>query len=111
MGKLTKEDIILLFLEDPEKLTTELWNKNVPKSDEIRTLICELGDSWCVYWYALQIDKKPTDETRTAACKNPGCAYGYAHNVDRKPTDETRTAVCKDFRYEFWDRSWENSLK
>ena len=111
MGKLTKEDIILLFLEDPEKLTTELWNKNVPKSDEIRTLICELGDSWCVYWYALQIDKKPTDETRTASCRGSDGAYCYAKNVDKKPTNETREATYKDSDYKERYIKWENSLK
>ena len=102
MGKLTKEDIILLFLEDPEKLTTELWDKNVPKSDEIRTLICELGNARCAYWYAELIDKKPTDETRTVACKDSKYAYWYAHSVDKKPTDETRTAACKKSGSAYW---------
>jgi len=81
---LTKEDIILLFLEDPEKLTTELWNKNVPKSDEIRTLICELGNPECVYCYAEYIDKKPTDETRTATCKDPWYASCYKEFLKNK---------------------------
>ena len=85
MGKLTKEDIILLFLEGPDKLETEIWRGNVPKSDEIRTLICELGNARCAYWYAELIDKKPTDETRTAA--------------------------CKDSTYKDWYEEWENSLK
>ena len=125
MGKLTKEDIILFFLEDPYKLATEIWEGNVPKSDEIRILLCELGDPWCVYnyveqvdrrptdetrtvvcksyayWYASEIDKKPTDETRTAACKTPQCAYWYARDIDKKSTDETRTATCKDHGYAY----------
>jgi len=107
MGKLTKEEIILLFLEGPEKLANEIWNKNVPKSDEIRTLICDLGNARCTYWYAKDVDKKPTDETRTAACKNPGCAYGYARDVDKKPTDETRIAACKDSISKVWYEDWE----
>jgi len=111
MGKITKEDIILLFLEDPWKLANEIWKGNVPKSDEIRTLICELGNSRCAHCYALKVDKKPTDETRTAACKNPGCAYGYAVKVDKKSTDETRTAACQDPKYKDWYIEWEKSLK
>jgi len=77
MGKPTKEDIILLFLEDPKKLAYEIWDKNVPKSDEIRTLICELGDARCAYCYAIQIDKRYTDETRAVCCKDPTESYWY----------------------------------
>ena len=111
MGKLTKEDIILLFLEDPDKLETEIWNKNVPKSDEMRTLICELGSPYCAYCYARDIDKKPTDETRTAACKTAVYAYCYAEYVDKKPTDETRKAAYKDSIYRRMYIKWENSLE
>ena len=111
MGKLTKEDIILLFLEDPDKLARELWNESVPKSDEMRTLICELGSAKCAYWYARDIDKGPTDETRTVACKTPYEAYCYARFIDKKPTDETREGAYKN---EGWGRIykvWENLLK
>ena len=52
MGKLTKEDIILLFLDNPNKLVGEIYFENVPKSDEIRTLVCELGNPECAYYYA-----------------------------------------------------------
>jgi len=111
MGKLTKEDIILLFLEDPKKLADEIWDKNISKSDEIRTLICELGNPWSAYYYARYIDKKPTDETRTASCRGSDGAYWYARYIDKKPTDETRTAACKDSTYKDWYEEWENSLK
>ena len=111
MGKLTKEDIILLFLEEPYKLADEIWDRNVPKSDEIRTLICELGNPYCAYLYAKFIDNKPTDETRTAACKTPQCAYCYARDVDKKPIDETRTAACKNINSKNWYEEWEKSLK
>jgi len=113
MGRrmLTKEDIILLFLEDPLKLDDEIWNGTVPKSNKIRTLICELGDLWCAYWYAKYIDKKPTDETRTAACKTPQCAYWYARDIDKGPTDETRTSAYKDPDYKEIYIEWEKSLK
>ena len=104
MEKLTKEDIILFFLEDPYKLATEIWKGSVPKSDEIRTLICELGNARCAYWYALQIDKKPTDEIRTLICElgNPWCAYCYARDIDKGPTDETRTASCRGSDGAYW---------
>ena len=101
MGKLTKEEIILLFLEDPEKLTDEMLDGNVPKSDEIRTLICDLGDPECAYFYALDIDKSPHTDTRQVACKDPFYAYGYARRVDKKPRKDTWKAVqsniyCRD---------------
>ena len=93
---LNKQDIILLFLDDPEKLSEEIQNKNVPKSDEIRTLICDLGGSRCAYYYARDIDQKPSKKTRTSACKDSWYAYLYARHVDKKQLDETRTAACKD---------------
>jgi len=108
---MTKEDIILFFLENPYKLADEIWDKNVPKSDEIRTLICGLGNPWCAYSYARCIDKGPTDETRTVACKDPYEAYYYARYIDKKPTDETREAAYKDPVYRRWYKEWENSLK
>ena len=67
---LTKEDIILLFLENPDRLVTAIWYNNVPKSDEIRTLICELGDLRCIFWYAVDIDKKFTKEAKACLDKN-----------------------------------------
>ena len=108
---LTKEDIILLFLEDPYKLAREIGKGNVPKSDEIRTLICELGNARCAHWYAYHVDKGPTDETRTATCKDPYEAYCYARFIDKKPTDEIREGAYKN---EGWGRTykaWENSLE
>jgi len=108
---LTKEDIILLFLEGPDKLETEIWDGSVPKSDEIRTLICELGNPECAYSYAYCVDRKPIDETRTVACKTPQCAYYYAYYVDKKPTDETREGVYKNEGWKGAYKAWENSLK
>ena len=115
MGKLTKEDIILLFLEDPQKLANEIRRENVPKSDKIRTLICELGSARCAYYYAYHIDQKPTNETRTATCKEPWYAFLYARDVDKKPTDETRNVAYNvAYKDPYWKREyeqWENSLK
>jgi len=96
MGKLTKEDITLLFLDDPEKLVNEILNNNVPKSDEIRTLICDLGSPADAYYYARDIDKFPHPDTRREACKDPVFAYYYAYYVDRSPRSDTRQGACKD---------------
>ena len=96
MGKFNKEDIILLFLDDPEKLEYKIWNRNVPKSDEIRTLICELGDPECAYAYARYIDKSPRSDTRESACKDPLYAYCYTLYVDKSPRSDTRRGASKD---------------
>ena len=111
MGKLTKEEIILLFLDDPKKLGNEILYRNVPKSDEIRTLICELGNPGCAYWYALCIDKSPRSDTRKASCRDPEYAYYYARNIDKSPRSDTRESACKDPRWKKEYEKWENSLK
>ena len=67
----------------------------LPINDNLKTFICSLGAEWA-YYYACEVDKKPTDETREAACKDPWPAYKYALFVDKKPTKETREAACKD---------------
>ena len=93
MGKLTKEEIILLFLDDPKKLADELYfnHKNFPKSDEIRTLICELGDPRCAYRYAHYIDQEYTEETYKVLSKNPWFAYCWSSNAER-------VNMIKDFK-------------
>ena len=98
MGKLTKEDILLLFLDDPKKLANELCfnHKNFPKSDEIRTLICELRNPECVCLYADYVDKSPRSDTRNVVCKDPKYAYFYAEYVDKSPHPDTRKASCRD---------------
>ena len=93
---LNKEDIILLFLEDPKKLVGEIQQGNVPKSDEIRTLICELRNPECVCLYADYVDKSPHPDTRREACKDSKYAYYYAACVDKEPRSDTRSAACKD---------------
>jgi len=84
MGKLTKEDIILFFLEDPDKLAGEIWEGNVPKSDEIRILLCELGNARCAYYYAYYVDKEHTDEIKKVACKDPWYASCYKEFLKNK---------------------------
>jgi len=110
MGKLTKEEIVLLFLDNPQKVSSAIWYGNVSKSDEIRTLICDLGDPRCAYRYARDIDKSPHPDTRQAACKDPCYAYFYAIGVDRSPHPDTRKGVCKDPYWKAEYKKWESSL-
>ena len=111
MGKLTKEEIVLLFLDNPQKVSSAIWYGNVSKSDEIRTLICNLGDPWCAYRYARDIDKSPRSDTRESSCKNPYSAYLYARWVDESPRSDTRQAVQNDLHSKERYEEWENSLK
>ena len=104
---LNKEEIILLFLEDPKKLADKIRKGNVPKSDEIRTLICDLGDPRCAYRYAINVDTKPTDEIRAACCKDPTEAYYYARLIDNSPHPDTRQAVQNNSHWKKEYEKWE----
>jgi hypothetical protein len=48
------------------------------------------------YYYALDVDQGPRDDTRQAACRDPYWAYAYARDVDKAPRDDTRAAACRD---------------
>ncbi len=72
--------------------------KDLPVDDSLRTFVCQLGPEWA-FGYAVYVDKKPHNETRTAASRDPYYAFAYAFSIDKKPLDETRTACCKD---PFW---------
>ena len=98
---LNREEIILLFLENPQKLAGKIIKGNVLKSDEIRTLICKLGSPGCAYFYADYVDKSPRSDTRREACKDSKYAYRYARWVDKSPRSDTREAVCKDPEYAY----------
>jgi len=113
MGKrmLTKEDIILLFLDNPLKLVGEIQNRNVPKSDEVRDLICEFGDANLACEYAEWIDGEPHPDTRKASCRDPGWAHYYARWVDKSPRSDTRQEANKDPYWKERYEEWENSLK
>jgi hypothetical protein len=67
--------------------------KNLPKDNDLRTFVCSLGPCYA-YYYARNVDKCPTEETRIAACKNSWDAYRYALRVDERATKETRTSAC-----------------
>jgi hypothetical protein len=86
--------------------------RQVKKSDKewkiIRKAACKSQED--AYWYARDVDKKPTKETRTAACKDSYHAYWYALHVDKRPTDETRTVTSKDEHWKKQYEKWENEL-
>jgi hypothetical protein len=77
------------------------YAKDVDKKPTNGTKTVACKEPKYAYFYALDVDQKPTDETKTVACKSPGYAYLYALNIDKKPTDETRTVACQqpDFAY------------
>jgi len=129
LGKLTKEEVILLFLEDPEKLRKEILAKNIITSKEIFEIICNLGNPELAYWYYVRsypkekgcqelkdlcctdslwaysyarwIQRKPCDLTRQVSCEASDTARWYAIYVDKKPLESTRTAAYKNS----WDKS------
>ena len=107
IGKNDIKDLKENIINDIEKIKERLAMKYMagtlktqdidclPIDNGLRTLICSFDPCYACH-YAEEVDKKPTDETRTGACKNSIWAYYYARDVDRKPTDETRTAACKN---------------
>jgi len=99
MEKLSKEDIILIFLENPNLLARKIEEHKIEKSDEMRQLICELGDPDCAYRYADYIDKVSNNLTRKVACRDSKYAFWYAKHVDNGPHEETRKGACKDPSY------------
>jgi len=125
MGKrmLTKEDIILLFLEDSNKLILLLISEEVfPefKSEEIKELMYSLGNIEIAYYYNIKYDRKLHPLAIKTVCSfgahsaywyamekghhedlrqkvsegySPGLAYKYARYVEKKPHPITRKGV------------------
>ena len=96
---LTKEDIILLYLENPSKLWTVIeLNEDLKQfepSDEMRELICSFGHANLGYAYARHIDKGPHPVTKKLACTNSTAAYWYAEDIIRGPDPELEETICK----------------
>ena len=69
--------------------------KKLPKNDDLREFVCGLG-KWPAYFYALEVDKGPTDITRKFSCVEAKFAYLYALRVDKSPRDDTREIACQD---------------
>ena len=61
------------------------------------------------YRYALDVDKKPREDTRKAACKDPFYAYCYALYIDKKPREDTRKVACKNSEYKKLYKEWEEN--
>jgi hypothetical protein len=99
-----EEDIVYCENNGKMRVRKAIPIRQIKKSDEewrcIKTLACK--SPFYAYRYALHVDQKPTDETRTAACNDPYYAYMYAKYIDKKPTAETRTATCKSYLYAFY---------
>ena len=70
-----------------------------------------LKDPLWAYYYALNIDVKPSKQTRDAACKDPYYAYTYAKFIDVKPSKRTRESAYKDSLWEKQYRQWEEGIK
>ena len=62
------------------------------------------------YYYAAFVKRKPSKETRDAACNTSHLAYCYALNADKKPLKQTREAARKDpywrNEYYYWELYW-----
>ena len=82
MGKLNKEELILLYLQDPEKVLDSVWENKVKRSAETRQIVCSWGAKYA-YYYALNVDKKPHADTRTGACRDlyDVNAYNFLSNL------------------------------
>ena len=124
----TKEELILVYLDSPQKVMEHIERRQIKRSDSIRRTLCDFGNAQLVYYYALwidkgphpstrrsclsdsdyaqlyaeEIDKCPRDDTRKAACKEAHAAYWYAKEVDKKPRDDTRKAACQVSRFSYW---------
>jgi hypothetical protein len=90
---------ILLKIMSGEGLAWD-YIGTLPKEDPLRTFMCELGPKYA-YYYALDVDRSPHDETRKATCEDPEYAYWYASAVDKGPHEETRKATCRDPYYAY----------
>jgi len=102
MGKLTKEDIILLFLENPYKLAAKFEEGAVQKSDKTRQTICDLGSPMVAFKYARYVDKDSHDSTREVCCKSGAYAYLYASWIDKGFREDTWEATKKFPGYRRW---------
>ena len=61
-----KKDIVLKHMAGEVSIR---YIKNLPKDDEIRSLIISFHPSYA-FWYAYMVDRCPRDDTREATCKD-----------------------------------------
>lgn len=96
---MTKEDLILLFLDDPQKVYRRFMKGDIKPTNELLKAVLDLGDPELAYSYAAYVDLKPRDSTRKQACKEPIYAYLYARKVDECYHEDTHNAVQKSSWY------------
>lgn len=94
----TKEDVNLLFIQDPTGtlLKRYMLDYLVVKNDETREAVLETGDRDVAMYYAKYVDECPRDDTREYLCDTPWNAYCYAVNVDKCPRDDTRAKAFEN---------------
>ena len=68
--KLSKEDVILRYLQNKHDIWWIVYNSEVEKSDEMRELICSIGCPGAAYEYAIVIDCEPHELTRKASSRD-----------------------------------------
>ena len=134
---LTKEEVKELLDKGWNELVEAMSDRLVPKSDEIRELVCSFGipdwaygyavlvddepkqitrdlaskDAVNALQYAIHLDKKPTEETRNGAMQRPYTAYLYASMVDKSSREDTKKASSTIGKIGKMYELWENSLK
>jgi hypothetical protein len=86
--------------QNPELAYYYALNVDQKPTNETRNAACQNPEF--AYWYAFYVDQKPTNETRTNSCQNPELAYRYAKYIDQKPINETRNAVSKHPEFAYW---------
>jgi hypothetical protein len=90
----------------------EVWNW--PVDNKLRTFLCSFGPIGA-YYFAVFLDKNPTEETRIAVCKDSYWAYAYARLIDKKPRADTKEAASKNalwkIEYENFEREFDGRVK
>ena len=76
MGKKikTREEVILLYLEDRAKVLHSIMNGKLCANDETRQAVIDLGDPRIAFEYAYYVATEPSDDLREVCCGAPGSA-------------------------------------
>jgi len=91
-------------IEINNKKIKEILKKTEKITPQERDLI--LRDPGQAFMLALK-EKKPSEDTRISASKDPQYAFRYASEIDKVASVETRNGACQDFlnamRYAKWE--------
>jgi len=110
MGKLTKEEIILLYLQDPKEVKRKIYSGDISSSLEDLTILCELGDPEVLTTYFLtyvrkynELPKELEKAIKSIFCKLADCAYwfsflGYIGGDD----EEVLNIICQDAKTAYY---------